>query len=113
MAPSALPALAPLPGHRNVHSRTVLDVVVERLLYLAYMYRSATTKIGSKSFGIIPPRKIPGTTIRFMTNHPPARVFSLEPMGMPAPMRKTDSPGVILMTTFVTTFVMTNSTVFD
>ena len=73
------------------------------------MHQSATTKIGSKSFGIIPPRKILGTTIRFMTKPPPTRVFTLEPMGMPAPMRKTDSPGVILGITFV----MTNSTVFD
>ena len=63
-------------------------------------------QIGSKSFGIIPPRKDFLAGFRFMTNHPPARVCNLEPMGMPAAMRKMDSPAVILVITFVITFVI-------
>ena len=44
-----------------------------------------------------------------MANGIHARVCSLETVGMPAPMRKTDPPGVILSVTFV----MTDNTVFD
>ena len=44
-----------------------------------------------------------------MRNHIHARVCSPETVGMPAPMRKMDSPAVIL----VVTFVMTHITVFD
>ena len=48
-----------------------------------------------------------------MAKPPPTRVLTLEPMGMPAPMRKTDSPDVRFIVTFIVTFMMTNSTVFD
>ena len=44
-----------------------------------------------------------------MRNHIHASVCSLETMGMPASMRKMDSPAVILSVRFV----MTNNTVFD
>ena len=48
-----------------------------------------------------------------MTNYIHARVCSLECVGMPAPMRKMDPPAVILVITFVITFMMSNNTVFD
>ena len=48
-----------------------------------------------------------------MANHIHARVCSPDTVGMPAPMRKMDSPAVILVITFSVRFVMTNNTVFD
>ena len=48
-----------------------------------------------------------------MTNHIHARVCSPDTVGIPAPMRKMDPPAVILVITFVITFVMTDNTVFD
>ena len=74
---------------------------------------TATAKIARISFGTIPRRNHVAAAKKSMTNGIHARVCSLETVGMPAPMRKTDPPAVILMITFVITFVVTNNTVFD
>ena len=69
-------------------------------------YNLQTARI---SFGTIPRRNPVATAKKSMANHIHARVCSLETVGMPAPMRKMDSPAVIL----VITFMMSNNTVFD
>ena len=76
---------------------------------------TATAKIARISFGTIPRRNHLAAAKKSMANPIHARVCSPETVGMPAPMRKTDSPAVILVITFVITFVMTltNNTVFD
>ena len=53
------------------------------------------------------------TAKKSMANHIHARVCSPDTVGIPASMLKMDSPAVILVITFMITFMMTNNTVFD
>ena len=46
---------------------------------------------------LIPGPNLLVATFRYMINHLPGRVCDLEPMGMPASIRKSYPPAVILM----------------
>ena len=70
---------------------------------------TATAKIARISFGTIPRRNYFAAGSKSMRNHIHARVCSLDTVGMPARMRKMDSPAVIL----TVTLMMTHITVFD
>ena len=64
---------------------------------------SATAKIARISFGTIPRSNPVAVKKKTMINYIHARVYSLDTVGMPAPMHIMDPPAVILVITFVMT----------